>query len=335
MRLFAVSATTTPPARSRLLVPMARTIENFPTWWPLPRAEAVERDRVEDVHAAVQVVGDVQPVRRPAVDGDVVRRVELAGTGALDADDVRAQHRRRVEDDDPVVLVVRDVDALAARVRRDALGPLQLEPDVEARRADGLQRRPVEDDLGDAAVAAVGDVHGDRGGRAGLEDREAAGSDAVVHAPRAREQVEEGAVAERREELTGLRRVDLHPVVVGVEHVDVAGAVDAHAADDVQAAGLDPRGERAEGEERRAGLRELLDLAAVLVADEDAAVVRVDADGLGEPEHPGPVRRLADDRGGERGSRRRRRRRAGEREGRDERGQRREEPLVSLDHLDP
>src|SRR5262249_48918089 len=103
--------------------------------------------RVEDLHAAVHRVGDVDLPGRSDRDAD--RRVELGRAGSLLAESL-GRREVLVADDDALVAGVGDPDA-AVRRDRDAARPVE----VAGRLAE---RRSGEREVQDAAVPSVGDV---------------------------------------------------------------------------------------------------------------------------------------------------------------------------------
>nr|WP_187369506.1 hypothetical protein [Baekduia soli] len=234
-----------------------------------------------------------------------------------------------------MVVVVGDVEARGGRVQRDALRSGQVHVGAaELRRARRRQRRGVEHEALDAVVALVGDVDDRRGPRRGLGDGEAARADPRAGRRIAADQVEDRAVAEARQVAAVVGGEDLDAFVLGVEHVEVARAVDGQAADHPQPAVLAARRAAAEAQAREPVGREGLHDARVLVGDEDGAPARADGDGLREAEHPVAVGRLAHDRWGQRGRGRDRRDRDERRQHGDAREQRGEGAAVGGDDDD-
>ena len=224
-----------------------------------------------------------------------------------------------------MVVVVGDVEPRAARVGRDPLWEAQAQRRrAQLRWAGRSQRGGVEDEPLDAVVALVGDEHDRRRARRCLPHGDPARADATARARhRAARQVEDARVAERRPKRAVGGVEDLDAVVLGVEHVDVPAAVDRHAADDPQSAGLPPAGPRAEREPERPIRIEGLDDPAELITDEDRSAPGREADRLGEAEHPTAVRRLADHRRRQGGRRRSSNGRAGNEHRHDQQRERR------------
>jgi hypothetical protein len=144
-------------------------------------------------------------------------------------------------------------------------------------------------------VVLVGDV-GHRGvSGGGLGDRDPAGAGVVAQAelPRAL-----ARAPPRGQPAAGGRREDLHAIVLGVEHVDVARPVGGQPPDDADAPGLSRVGVAAQLAQPGAAAVEALHDGAELIGDEDVAGAGGIGDGLREAQHArSRGRRLAERRG--------------------------------------
>ena len=147
----------------------------------------------------------------------------------------------------------------------------------------------------DAVVVLVGDVGHRRGRGRRLRDGDPARAGVVAQAEPARAGA--GAPPSGQPPPRG-RLEDLHAIVLGVQDVDVAGAIGGQAADDADAPELGRVGVAAQLAQPRARAVEALHDRAVLVGDEDRARARAVGDGLREAQDARPRGgRLAERRG--------------------------------------
>ena len=291
-----------------------------------PRALEGEAREVEGLHAVVVVVGHVELARLARVDADVVGEAELRGADPVGAElaNVGAVGQ---ELDDAVVVVVGHEHVAGAGVDGDALGEVEAvvveRVRARARRAVAVQapdrggrghvddvarpaggqhrvariarRAALEPEGLDAVVVLIGDVGHRHVGRGRLRDGDPARARVVAQAQLP------GTLARappRRQPLARGRREDLDAIVLGVQHVDVAGAIGGQAAHDADAPELAGVGVAAELAQPCARAVEALDDRAVLVGDEDRARARAVGDGLREAQHARSRRgRLAQGRG--------------------------------------
>ena len=170
----------------------------------------------------------------------------------------------------------------------------------------------------DAVVVLVGDVGRRRHGGGGLRDGDPARAGVVAQAEPARA----GAGAPPRGQPPPRGRLeDLHAIVLGVQDVDVAGAIGRQPADDADAPELGRVGVAAQLAQPRARTVEALHDRAVLVGHEDRARARGVRDGLREAQDARPRGgRLAQRRGLDVALRAGARARIAGREGGDDRG---------------